>query len=83
MNSITSPELLAQVNGNNRELKKEFLNYLKAINRSEGTIRQYGSDLDIFFCWVLQNAGNKDFNKITKRFFFCVEIFLSFQSIFL
>ncbi len=67
MNSITSPELLAQVNGNNRELKKEFLNYLKAINRSEGTIRQYGSDLDIFFCWVLQNAGNKDFNKITKR----------------
>ena len=52
---------------NNRELKKEFLNYLKAINRSEGTIRQYGSDLDIFFCWVLQNAGNKDFNKITKR----------------
>ena len=67
MNSITSPELLAQVNGNNRELKKEFLNYLKAINRSEGTIRQYGSDLDIFFCWVLQNAGNKDFSKITKR----------------
>ena len=67
MNSITSPELLAQVNGNNRELKKEFLNYLKAINRSDGTIRQYGSDLDIFFCWVLQNAGNKDFNKITKR----------------
>jgi len=67
MNSITSPELLAQVNGNNRELKKEFLNYLKAINRSDGTIRQYGSDLDIFFCWVLQNAGNKDFSKITKR----------------
>lgn len=67
MNSITSPELLAQVNTRNQDLKKEFLNYLKAINRSDGTIRQYGSDLDIFFCWVLQNAGNKEFSKITKR----------------
>ena len=67
MNSITSPELLAQVNKKNRELKTEFLNYLKAVNRSEGTIRQYGNDLDIFFCWVLQNAGNKEFSKITKR----------------
>ena len=67
MNSITSPELLAQVNEKNRELRTEFLNYLKAINRSEGTIRQYGNDLDIFFCWVLQSAGNKEFSKITKR----------------
>ena len=67
MNSITSPELLAQGNVRNQDLKKEFLNYLKAINRSDGTIRQYGSDLDIFFCWVLQNAGNKEFSKITKR----------------
>ena len=67
MNSITSPELLAQVNPKNTELKKEFLQYLKAINRSDGTIYQYSSDLDIFFCWVLQNAGNKEFHKITKR----------------
>jgi integrase len=67
MNSITSPELLAQVNPKNTELKNEFLSYLKAINRSDGTIYQYNSDLDIFFCWVLQNAGNKEFPKITKR----------------
>lgn len=67
MNKLTSPELLAQVNQNNIQLKVEFLRYLKAVNRSEGTIRQYGSDLDIFFCWVLQNAGNKDFAKISKR----------------
>ena len=66
-NSITSPELLAQVNEKNKELKKEFLNYLKAINRSDGTLTQYGNDLDIFFCWVLQNADNKEFTKVTKR----------------
>ena len=67
MNKLTSPELLAQVNRNNIQLKEEFLRYLKAVNRSDGTIRQYGSDLDIFFCWVLQNAGNKDFVRISKR----------------
>lgn len=67
MNKLTSPELLAQVNQNNKLLKEDFLRYLKAVNRSEGTISQYGSDLDIFFCWVLQNAGNKDFVMISKR----------------
>lgn len=67
MNKLTSPELLAQVNQNSLRLKDEFLRYLKAVNRSEGTILQYSSDLDIFFCWVLQNAGNKDFIRISKR----------------
>jgi len=67
MNKLTSPELLAQVNQANIDLKNEFLSYLHAVNRSEGTIKQYGSDLDIFFCWVLKNAKNKDFVNITKR----------------
>lgn len=67
MNKLTSPELLAQVNPNNKDLKKEFITYLRAINRSEGTIGQYSSDLDIFFCWVLQYANNKDFTRVSKR----------------
>lgn len=67
MNKLTSPELLAQVNPVNKDLKDEFLGYLKAINRSEGTIKQYNNDLDIFFCWVLQYAKNKEFTKVTKR----------------
>ena len=67
MNKLTSPELLAQVNQTNRELKTEFLDYLRALKRSEGTIKQYSNDLDIFFCWVLQHAKNKEFAKITKR----------------
>lgn len=67
MNKITSPELLAQVNPKNMDLKNEFLSYLRAINRSEGTIKQYGSDLDIFFVWILQKAGNKEFIRVTKR----------------
>lgn len=67
MNKLTSPELLKQVNHVNTELRDEFLNYLKAIQRSDGTIKQYRNDLDIFFCWVLQHAKNKDFTKVTKR----------------
>lgn len=67
MNSITSPELLAQVNSNNIRLKDEFIDYLRSINRSPGTCAGYDSDLQIFFVWVLQHANNKDFVKVSKR----------------
>lgn len=67
MNSITSPELVSQVNPDNIRLKEEFLDYLKSIQRSPGTISGYNNDLDIFFVWVLQNARNKSFTEITKR----------------
>ena len=67
MNSITSPELLAQVNRNNIRLKEDFLDYLASVGRSDGTIRGYDNDLDIFFVWVLRELDNKDFKDITKR----------------
>lgn len=67
MNSITSPELVAQINPDNLRLKDEFLDYLKSIQRSPGTISGYSNDLDIFFVWVMHNARNKPFTEITKR----------------
>lgn len=67
MNSITSPELLAQVNQENIGLKKDFLDYLRSIQRSPGTIDGYSNDLDIFFVWILQHANNKPFQRVTKR----------------
>lgn len=67
MNSITSPELLAQVNQENMRLKDDFLSYLRSIQRSAGTIAGYANDLDIFFVWLLQHAGNKSFQRVTKR----------------
>lgn len=67
MNSITSPELVAQINPDNIRLKNDFLDYLKSIQRSPGTISGYSNDLDIFFVWVLQHARNKPFTEITKR----------------
>lgn len=67
MNNLTSPELIAQVLPANKSLQKEFLEYLKGINRSPTTIAGYKNDLDIFFTWVMQECANKPFQKITKR----------------
>lgn len=68
-NNITTPELLEQINEENTYLMKEFLDYLKSIDRAKTTIYQYEQDLNIFWVWNLQNNGNKEFIKITKREF--------------
>lgn len=67
MNHITSPELIQQINPDNVRLKDDFLDYLRSIQRSSGTISGYSNDLDIFFVWVLEHAKNKPFSEITKR----------------
>ena len=41
MNSITSPELLAQVCEDNKSLLNDFLDYLRSVQRSETTIAGY------------------------------------------
>lgn len=48
-------------------MKKDFLDYLHSIQRSDGTIRGYSNDLDIVFIYMLENCGNKSFAKLTKR----------------
>lgn len=67
MNSITSPELLAQVNPDNQELLKDFLDYLKSTQRSETTCAGYENDIKIAWVWCLLNNGNKFFIDWTKR----------------
>ena len=66
-NDITSPELLSQINPKNKRLMKDYLLYLKSIQRAETTINSYQNDLEIFFVWLFQNADNKFFASITKR----------------
>ena len=68
-NKITSPALLSQVLTENKQLQDDFLDYLKSIDRSPNTIKQYKADLEIFWVWNLQNNNNKEFVKITKREF--------------
>lgn len=66
-NVITSPELLGQVDRENMRLKRDFLDYLKSIQRSPNTIAGYDNDLDIFLVWNLKFNDNKFFTKISKR----------------
>ena len=66
-NHLTSPELLEQVNPENLRLLDDFLDYLKSTGRSDGTIKGYRNDCEIFFVWCLQHASNKYFINISKR----------------
>ena len=67
MNSITSPELLSQVNPRNRELLEDFVDYLRSVQRSETTISGYRSDIEIAWVWCLQHNDNAFFCDWTKR----------------
>lgn len=67
MNSLTTPELLAKVNPENKELLQEFLDYLRSMQRSEGTISGYEHDINIAFVWALQYNNNLPFIEWKKR----------------
>lgn len=66
-NSITSEEKLARVNPQNIEMEKDFLEYLSSANKSQQTIKQYRSNLHIFWCWNLEYNNNKFFIELKKR----------------
>lgn len=68
-NKITSPELLDQINQQNKDLVKEFISYLYSVDRSHNTVYQYEQDLNIFFVWNLQNNKNKFFVDVNKKDF--------------
>ena len=67
MNNITSPERLAQVNKKNKDLLEDFLDYLKSMQRSDGTIDGYRSDIEICFVWALLHNDNAFYCDWTKR----------------
>ena len=67
MNSITSPELLEQVNPKNTELLKDFIEYMRSLQRSEATIAGYRNDIEIAFVWCLQHNDNAFYVDWTKR----------------
>lgn len=67
MNTITSDELLAQVNPDNAALLRDFLDYMRSVQRSDTTIHAYESDIQIAWVWCLQNNNNTFFVNWTKR----------------
>lgn len=66
-NTITSPELIAQINSENTMLVSDFLDYLQSTQKSETTIDVYKNDLEIAFVWALKYNNNRAFTSWTKR----------------
>lgn len=66
-NSIISDDLIARINPKNKELSEDFLDYLVSVDRSKNTIEAYRHDLQIFFCWNVENNENKYFVDLAKR----------------
>lgn len=66
-NKHTNSEKLAMCNKDNIQLGNDFLDYLSSIDRSPKTLINYKNDLDIFWCWNLENNNNKYFIDLTKR----------------
>lgn len=79
-NVITSKELIEQINPKNKALKKEFMMYLKTTQKSETTIKEYDSDLNIFFCWNVMHNQNVSFTELTKRGLIAYQNFLIFEN---
>ena len=74
---ITTPEKIEMIESSNKKLVERFLRYMSQ-TKSEGTIKVYKSNFDIFFCWNLDYNDNKPFEKIKKIemqdfFAFCTE----------
>lgn len=67
MNSITTPELLQQVNPENSQLLIDFMDYMRSVQRSETTIAGYENDIQIAWVWCLEHNNNKFFVDWTKR----------------
>lgn len=66
-NDIVTDELWEQVNPDNKELLEEFIEYLHSTDKSELTIINYKSDIQICFVWALKHNKNKFFVDFTKR----------------
>ena len=62
---ITSEEAIEQINPKNKKLMERFLKSKNA-KCSDLTIKNYRSDLNIFFCYNLYNNDNKFFIDIKK-----------------
>lgn len=66
-NHIVTPEKMAMVCKENKRLLDEFIMYLETAGKKDGTIKGYKNDIEIFFCWNLDNNENKFFVNIGKR----------------
>ena len=62
---ITSESLIEQINPENKKLMERFLKNF-ATKRSPKSVTVYQSNLNIFFCWCVENLENRPFIKLKR-----------------
>jgi 3-methyladenine DNA glycosylase Tag len=68
-NNFFDQETWAKVNPDNKELLDDFMLELKQLKRSKETIKQYRTDLQGFFCYILHCFDNESVLEMTKKDF--------------
>lgn len=63
-NSLVTEEKRDMINPFNTRLLDSWVKYLRMNGRSELTIKNYISDVEIFFVWLMENVNNIEFHKI-------------------
>lgn len=64
---LTTKEEIDSINEDNKELMEDFLEYIKATDHSEETVKVYKSNLNIFFVYTVKFFKNKRFIDIKKK----------------
>lgn len=68
-NMLTDEESLKIVKPENKLLLRDFVSYLKSVDRAPSTIYEYRKNIEAFLVYNLIHNHNKDFTEITKRDF--------------
>lgn len=58
-----------KVNKESKEVLDDYTLELRSKNKSNGTIKQYSSDIKMFLCWAFDNLNNKYILDMKKRDF--------------
>ena len=66
-NKLYTEEKWENVNKDNKDLVKDFIDYCKSTDKSLETIKQYTSTLNFVMCYILDFCKNKNFTDLTKR----------------
>jgi len=66
-NNIVTDEKWDSVSKENKTLLRDFIEYNYSCDRSRETIKQYESQLRIFFVWNMENNENKFFVTLKKK----------------
>ena len=68
-NPLTDDESMKRVKPENKLLLRDFISYMKSMDRAPSTIYEYRKAIEAFLIYNLVHNRNKDFTEITKRDF--------------